>query len=402
MRSATRFSLDALFNARLRAILALLGIAIGVAAVVTLVALGQGLERQAQNDFNAMGTQVIDVVLMDPEYGLEKGRQPSESQVLKRLKWDALLAAVAALPEVELVSPEVAIQCSSSSSASQNFMVSAVSPELEHVLGLSLSSGRFIHRLDGHEIWVVLGTKTAQELANKGQMLYPGTALSLCGHMMRLAGVLEHDNVSADVVSISLGNGILVSTHAGERMEPGAVPKHLVIRVRPDISPIDFEPRLAAFINTLTGQTTEITTARQVLELRRTQAQSTTRFLAALSSLSLFVGSLGILNVMLMSVLERRAEIGLRMSIGADDIDIGLQFLAESMLLGLAGGGVGLIIGVCAAWVIASAVQLPFVLTASGLLLAFGISLFVGMAAGLFPALKATKLKPVEALQSLR
>jgi putative ABC transport system permease protein len=400
IRSAARFALKALVSMRQRALLALLGIAIGVAAVVTLVALGQGLERQAQDDFKLMGTQVIDVNLVDPDVRLVKGKQLTPAHARKRLSWDALVSAVAALPEVELVSTEVSLSCPGVTA--QQSMVSAVEPELARILGLKLSSGRFIHELDGHDLWVVLGAKTAQQLVANEQSIEPGTTLTLCGRTLRLAGVLAPDNISAEVASISLDDGMLVSTQAGQRMEPQAIPNHLVLRVRPDISPVEFSSQLAAHINALTGQTAQINTARQVLEFRRNQAQTTTRFLAALSSLSLLVGSLGILNVMLMSVLERRSEIGLRMAIGADDLDIGLQFLAESALLGLAGGFIGLVLGLVAAWVTAAVVHLPFVVTTSGMALAFGISLFVGVAAGLYPALKAAHLLPVQALQSSR
>ena len=399
MRSAAIFAVNALASSRQRALLALLGIAIGVAAVVTLVALGQGLERQAQDDFKKMGTQVMDVTLMDPDLGLVKGKQTTQARARKRLSWDALVLSVAAMPEVELVSTEVSLSCPGVTA--QQSMVSAVQPQLAGVLGLKLSSGRFIHELDGHDLWVVLGARTAQQLVANGQRIEPGTTLALCGRTLRVAGVLEADNVSADVVSISLDNGMLVSTLAGQRMQPEATSNHLVLRVRPDVSPVDFASQLATHINTLSGQTAQIHTARQVLELRRNQAQATTRFLAALSSISLLVGSLGILNVMLMSVLERRSEIGLRMAIGADDLDIGLQFLTESTLLGLAGGGVGLLLGVVVAWVTATVVHLPFVVTLSGMALAFGISLLVGIAAGLYPALKAAHLLPVKALQGV-
>lgn len=399
-RSAASFALNALGSSRQRALLALLGIAIGVAAVVTLVALGQGLERQAQNDFKKMGTQVMDVTLMDSQSGLVRNKQPTEIHARKRLSWDALVSAVAAMPEVELVSTEVSITCPGV--AGQQRMVSAVQPQLARILGLKLSSGRFIHELDGYDLWAVLGAKTAQKIAANGQSIQPGTTLTLCGRTLRIAGVMTSDNISAEVVSIPLDDGILVSTAAGQRMQPDSRPNHLVLRVRPDISPVEFSSQLAARLNALTGQTAQINTARQVLELRRNEAQTTTRFLAALSSISLLVGSLGILNVMLMSVLERRSEIGLRMAIGADDLDIGLQFLAESTLLGLAGGGIGLVLGLMTAWVTVAVVNLPFVMTASGMALAFGISLLVGTVAGLYPALKAAHLLPVEALQSSR
>ena len=250
-RSAFRFARDALGSARQRALLALLGIAIGVAAVVTLVALGQGLERQAQEDFKAMGTQVIDLALADPEAGLVKTKKSNEPRARNRLKWDDFVATIAAMPEVELISQKVPLSCPSVSL--QNRLVSAVSPDLTRILGLKLSTGRFIHALDGNDLWVVLGANTAQQLASNGQVLEPGTMLSLCGRSLRLAGVLERDNVSADVVAISLDDGILVSVPAGQRMQSDAMPNNLVLRVRPEVSPNEFAVRLQAYVSKLTG-----------------------------------------------------------------------------------------------------------------------------------------------------
>jgi putative ABC transport system permease protein len=400
LRSAVAFAVDALGTRRQRALLALLGIAIGVAAVVALLALGRGLERQAQDDFKAIGTQVIDVSLNDGSAMLFKARPLSEKPARQRPNSGELVSMLRALPEVELVSPAVAVSCSGS--AAEHRQVSAVQPEFAAILGLQLATGRFIHPLDGHELWVVLGRRTAEQLASTGQPVVPGGLLRLCGRMMRLAGVLAAEKGATAVVPVSLDEGALISVRAAQRIDPQAATTRVVLRVRPDVLPEEFSSRLASHLHTFTGQSPQINTARQVLELMRTQTESITRFLVALSSLSLLVGSLGILNVMLMSVLERRSEIGLRMAIGADDIDIGLQFLAESALLGLAGGGIGLVLGLAAAWATSIAVGLPFVVTASDALLAIVVSLLVGAAAGLHPALKASRLYPVEALHTVR
>lgn len=399
-RSAAKFAFLAFMTQRQRAVLALLGVAIGVASVVTLVALGKGLERQAQNEFKAMGTQVMDVQLMDRELSFIKSRPSPTRPRSKPLTPGELLAALSAMPEVELVSAEVSLSCSGV--ADQYQQVSAVQPEMAAVLNLKLSSGRFIHALDAHEMWVVLGAQAAQKLAAQKQMVKPGETLILCGRPMRLAGVLAPDSLSGEVASMWLDDGMLVSIRAGQRIDSQAKTNHFVLRAKPDVAPAEFAPRLEAKLSELTGQSARVSTAMQALELRRKQSESTTRFLVALSSLSLLVGSLGILNVMLMTVLERRGEIGLRMAIGADDLDIGLQFLAESALLGLAGGAVGVALGLVAAWVVSMAANLPFVVSVNSLVLAFGISSLVGMVSGLYPALKAARLYPVEALRASR
>jgi putative ABC transport system permease protein len=369
---------------RQRVLLAVLGVAIGVAAVVTLVALGKGLERQADDDFKAIGTQVINLSLQEPEWALMDAKPAARSASRQRLPARALEASLAAMPEVELVSPVASHSCAGESGVSRQ--VSAVKPAIEQILGLKLGRGRFIHALDEDAFWVVLGAQAAQALAAKHGALEPGASLTLCGRVMRLAGVLSGNKVAAEVAPISLDDGILISTRAGERLDPGANINQFVLRARPDVQPLAFASQLSASLTELTGQQVQAVAARQMLELRRTQAETTSRFLVALSSLSLLVGSLGIVNVMLMAVLERRGEIGLRMAIGADDVDIALQFLAESVLLGLAGGGAGIVLGLAAAWACAGLASLPFVVPASGLAMAIGISTLVGMAAGLFPA----------------
>lgn len=398
LRSALWFALHALGTARQRALLALLGVTIGVAAVVALVSLGRGIERQALDEFRSMGTQVVSVALMARQPAQAGAKDAPAAAPRKPLDGPALVAALAALPEVEIVSEVASLACPGVAGSEPN-QLSAARPELERILGLRLASGRFMHPLDRHELWVVLGAESARRLDRQGRSVQPGALLGLCGRAMRVAGVLAPMSAAEAVSSLSLDQGLLVSTQAGRRLDPQAAVAQLALRVRPGVSPIEFAPQLAERVQAWTGQSAEVSTARKLLELRQNQAAAATRFLAALSGLSLLVGSLGILNVMLMAVLERRREIGLRLAIGADDLDIGLQFLCESVLLGLAGGAVGLVLGLVVAAVVATLAHLPFVVSPSGIALALGISTLVGMAAGLHPALKAARQAPVEALQ---
>lgn len=399
LRSALWFALHALRTARQRALLALLGVTIGVAAVVALVSLGRGIERQALDEFRSMGTQVVSVTLMARQAAPAGAKDAPPAAVRKPLDGPALVAALAALPEVEIVSEVTSLACPGAAAGGEPNQLSAARPELERILGLRLASGRFMHPLDRHELWVVLGAESARRLDRAGRSVQPGAVLGLCGRALRVAGVLAPMSAAEAVTSLSLDQGLLVSTQAGRRLDPQAAVAQLALRLRPGVSPIAFAPRLAGHVQAWTGQPAEVSTARKLLELRQNQAAAATRFLAALSGLSLLVGSLGILNVMLMAVLERRREIGLRLAIGADDLDIGLQFLCESVLLGLAGGAVGLVLGLGVAAVVAALAHLPFVVSPSGIGLALGISTVVGMAAGLHPALKAARQAPVDALQ---
>lgn len=395
LRSATGFALQGLGSAPQRAWLALLGVALGAASVVALVLLGQGLEQQALDELRGLGTQVVSAALM-PRQGAAAG--PQRKQPLR----EALAAAVAALPEVEQASEVVSLSCPGS--ADPSFSLSAVRPELARILGLQLAGGRFLHALDGAEPWVVLGAQSARQLAlqpgRDRRTVAPGAELSVCGRVMRVAGVLAPMSAAESMLPVALDQGLLVSGVLGRRIDPVAAPAHLVLRLRPGVSPLDFEPRLMALLGELTGQDVQVTSARRLLDLRRRQAALMTRFLAALGAISLLVGALGILNVMLVAVLARRREIGLRLAVGADDIDIGLQFLVESALLGLAGGALGLAVGLGAGWGVALWAGLPLVVLPGSVGLGLGPALAVGIAAGLYPAWQAARLAPVTALRA--
>lgn len=395
---ALRFAWQGLITARQRALLALLGIMIGVGAVVALISIGKSVERKALSEFEKMGTQVMNISMTSGEFGLVKKHGPTS---LKNIRPEQIIAAIKALPEVELVSELLSIACQANESNRQQTQqqLNAVAPEFAQIAALKMSTGRFLHPLDREQLWVVLGAQVASQLQQGGSRLQPGSDLSLCGTRMRLAGIVKSQPAS-ETISIDIDHSALISVAAGRRIDAFSPTETLIIRVHQEVSPLEFAPRLSTLLSELTGKEINITTAQKVIELRQQQAATYTRFLTALSSISLLVGSLGILNIMLIAVVERRREIGLRLAIGADDIDITLQFLFESMLLALAGGIAGILVGLIAAATVSHINNLPFVLPVFGIPLAIAVSLIVGVAAGLYPAMQAAKLNPVETLQS--
>ena len=225
LRSAWGFAAQGLGSARQRALLALLGVTIGVAAVVALVSLGKGIERQALSEFETMGTQVISVMLTDRDPGLPVLKVSATMSQRKPLDSEALVAAVAGLPEVELASEVASLSCQES--AATHHSLHAVRPDLARILGLKLASGRFIHALDRHELWVVLGAELARQLGEGGHRIEPGAVLALCGRAMRVAGVLAPMSVSEAVVPVSLDQALMVSARAGRRIDPQTVPSQL-------------------------------------------------------------------------------------------------------------------------------------------------------------------------------
>lgn len=401
---ALRFAFQGLLTAPQRALLASIGVLIGVASVVALVSLGKSMEHKVLAEFAAMGTQVVSVSIVERDPVSIGLRKPYAGVRPKNLDGQGLINALLDLPEVEIATELTSVACQpqgpGGSQRARPAEMLAVRPQLLDIVRLKLERGRFLHSLDGIEPWVVLGAEVARQLQATNRPIEPGAVIMLCGRAMQVAGVMAPMSMSEATVPLALDHGIFVSTLAAARIERAQPPSNLLLRLRSDVSPVTFAPRLQETLAALTGNEVQITTAQKVIELRSEQTATYARYLTALSGISLLVGALGILNIMLMAVMERRREIGLRLAVGADDIDIALQFLFESMLLSLAGGGAGTVLGVLTAAAVAVLAQLPFVLSLSAVGIAMVVSLVIGAASGLYPALKAARLEPVHTLQS--
>ncbi|MBA3774556.1 MAG: ABC transporter permease [Ramlibacter sp.] len=406
LRCAWVFALQGINTARQRALLALLGIVVGVSAVVALISIGKSVERQLLGEFETMGTQVMHVeaggvspmVELTGRRGRVAAGEPPAA--LTRKRTPPLLPLVLAMPQVELASELRTVPCMSSTSAGGDNNLLAMHPAMKSILGLNVTRGRFLHGLDQDAMWVVLGHKIAQQLQGDGVDVNPGAALLLCGKTMYVAGLLAPASTSTDTVPVRIDESAIISVAAAARLSASQRPSSLVLRVRPEVSPVDFALDLQRELKRQVPGEVRITTSQKVIDLRTRQTQTYTRFLAALGGVSLFVGGLGILNIMLVAVVERRREIGIRVAIGADEVDIALQFLFESAALALAGGVGGVLAGLAAAAVAVWLIQLPFVLSLTGIVSALLVSLIVGLAAGVYPAFQASRQDPVPALQS--
>ncbi len=397
-RAALIFALQGLATARQRALLALLGILVGVAAVVALMTIGKGVEQQVLAEFQSMGTQVIQLTI-------DSGSELPGQQMRPRQRPESLLTFARSQPEVSLASSMQSLGCNKALLLSKHddapLSIVAVSPSIQEILGLQLAAGRFLHVLDGHAMWIVLGHRIHERLRTAGLPTALGDALALCGQTTYIAGVLAPGSVSNSTIYLDASETIFMSEPAAARLGAGFSGQSVVLRVRPDVSPVNYAAQLKRKVRDELGATVEILTAQKIIELRLRQAAIYTRFLTALSSISLLVGGLGILNVMLVTVAERRREIGLRMAVGADESDVVFQFLFESVLLALAGGVSGVVLGVLVASGILALTNLPLVVSITSIVLAMLLSLLVGTLAGAYPAWLASRQDPVIALQSV-
>jgi putative ABC transport system permease protein len=413
-----RMALRALIANKLRAILTMLGIIIGVSAVITLLSVGRGVERFIGQAFGSIGTNLVFVLPGAPD---ATSSGPPSGPVLQgnvalgpaiTLKDAEALKDPFRVPDVIGVAPE--IQTSALVVVGNNStrpVVSGVTPEYADVRSWVVIEGRFIGDTDlaTHARVAVIGQTVLKDLFPNGA--YPiGQSIKINQLDYKVIGVLEAKGGSAfgDVdnqiyLPLSAAHADLfpIKNRAGEDVisyiytqiasdanQTAAIEEiKAVMRDRHNISYRDDDDfsvfSQADFLKAFAGITAAVTV-----------------FLSAIAAISLLVGGIGIMNIMLVTVTERTHEIGLRKAVGAKQRDILFQFLIEAVTLSLLGGLIGISIGLFGSWAIGNLVQnFKPEISIGPVLLATSFSLAVGLFFGLYPALRASRLNPIDALR---
>jgi putative ABC transport system permease protein len=372
---------------KLRTALTMLGVIIGVAAVIALVSVGQGAQVQATAQIQALGSNLITVSARGNAYRIE-------DEDLAELK--------ARVPGIAYLLPTV-----SSSQANVKGTGEAVTVTVEGtgadysvVRERGVTAGSFFTEDDvqTRRRVAVLGTTTATNLFGPGANPL-GESIRILGQTFTVIGVAEPKGTGFggqdqdDLILVPyrslqrlMGlNRITVLTLKTNSAEESAVVTQQVT---------DY------FVEKFRNQdAVRVQSQDQLLETVGSMTQIFTLLLGAIASISLAVGGIGIMNIMLVSVSERTREIGIRKAIGAKKRDILLQFLIEAVLLSGTGGVIGIAIGALGAVGIGSVMNFPTVVTSQSVSLSFGFSMFVGVVFGFYPALRASNLDPIEALR---
>jgi putative ABC transport system permease protein len=404
-----RFALNSLRLNPVRTFLTALGVLIGVAAVVALLAIGRGSTAQITSRITANGANLITVRAGAATSGGVRGAV-GDGASLTMADAEAL-ADPARTPSVALVSPEYSGQAQLvAGSTNASARVTGAAPAYAEVHSSTLAEGEFITASQdrGAESVVILGANVATTLFPDGGAL--GAQVRVNGQRYTVTGVLESTGGTGfgsadDGVIVPLGTAqrklfgaravggswsvstIVVQATSAESVDAAAGEVEAALREEHDL-PLDGSDDDFSAIN-----------QQDILETVTQTTQLLTLFLGAIAAISLLVGGIGIMNIMLVSVRERTREIGLRKALGAREGDILLQFLFESLALSGAGGLVGLLLGSA----IALAVNLSGVMTAQlswdVALMAFGFALAVGLFFGIAPARSAARLDPIVALR---
>jgi len=401
IRVATR----ALLRNKLRSFLTALGIIIGVAAVIAMVAIGEGARARVEQAFTSMGTNVLIVTSgAKTAGGLKTG-----AGTLPTLTWEDMKAIRAEVPGVKFVAPRVhAVGQVVVDDRNWATAVTGTTPEMFEIRNWPVSMGSLLtpEQVDAGAKVVVLGTTLVEKLFGAsadpvGQTVriqnVPFTVVGVAAKKGQSAGGNDYD----DVVFIPVSTFLAKIQGGLQKFIPGAI----LIEVTSDDITTQVAGKVADLLrdrHAIAAGADDDFTIKNLTETAARKEESTealTLLLASIAAVSLMVGGIGIMNIMLVSVTERTREIGVRMAVGAKPAHILMQFLTEALTLSFAGGLGGVVFGLALAARLARRFGWPMLVRPDVILVAVGFSALVGVVFGLYPARKASRLDPIMALR---
>jgi putative ABC transport system permease protein len=400
-----RVALRALRRNKMRSFLTTLGMVIGVSAVIAMVAIGDGAKSRVEQAFASMGSNML-VVLPGSTSG---GGAMGGFGTMPTLTWDDLTAIQNEVPTARWAAPQLR-STAQVLSEDQNWTTSVygTTPDFFQIRVWKIARGDGFTQsdVDGGTKVVLLGQTVVDKLfgANANPV---GQVIRVKNVPFTVIGVLDKKGQSQFGQDIDDAAFVPVSTFQQKiqgglkNLIAGAI---LVSATAPDTTS-RAESQIRALLrdrHRLQQGTDDDFSIRNLAELASAQQEGTntlTTLLAAIAAVSLLVGGIGIMNIMLVSVTERTREIGIRMAVGAKARDIRFQFLAEALVLAILGGLLGVGLGLGAAWRLASSFGWPVLFRPDVITIAVGFSGLVGIGFGLWPAEKAARLDPIQALR---
>ncbi len=395
-------AITALKGNLLRTLLTMLGIIIGIASVILIISLGQGTTESINGQLSSFGTNTIFI-----RPGSNEGRRGPQMSQMDSLKLEdaQALADKTQIQNITAVSAIVSKPTQvSANGQTQNATVQGVGADYASIQSLEIAQGEFFTKDDelGLSRVAVLGSEIVTDLFGEGAEPV-GETVRIDNRSFRVVGVLLQKDSSvfsnpnkAVYIPINTAMKVLLGQDYVSSIMLQAANPDLVNQTVNDVTALMVDRH-----DITKGEIRDFTvnSSQQALATVGSVTGLLTTLLAGIAGISLVVGGIGIMNIMLVTVTERTREIGLLKSIGARNRDILTQFLIEAIVLTLVGGAIGIIIGIALAFLISNVIGIPFVLSATAILLAVGVSSAVGIVFGYYPAQRAAKLSPIEALR---
>ena len=383
-----KLALKSIAGNKMRSFLTMLGVIIGIAAVITLVSVVQGFSNDMVSSFNSMGTNNITVSLTGR--GGNMNIKPEEMLAIADNNRDLFTN----------VSPSVTIMNATAKYGSVNTYTSVYggNEEFGIIKDYAVSNGRFISYIDtvNRNYVCVIGTYIASELFGSTDPI--GKILKINGTACTVIGVLEEEGDSTET---STDNMVILPYSVASRLaRNGRITSYTFVAA----DSASIEPAKKVLEDYLYDvfkdeDAYSVSNLSELVDTIEELMGSLSAVLAGIAAISLLVGGIGIMNIMLVSVTERTREIGIRKAIGGKRRDILAQFVIEAIITSGIGGVIGIILGAIMSSVLAKLLGVSSGISVSAVLLSFSVSVLIGILFGYFPAAKASKLNPIDALR---
>lgn len=371
-------------NLRPRALLTMLGIAIGSAAIIALLSLGQGAAESSLRSFESLGSNIGIANLQ----AAAQDRAPLNFDAEQAVKIGGVVDAA----PLALLATQIPAR-----GKPTDITVLGTHESIGRIFGWVPAKGRFISRLDNRATYAVIGSDVARALgmADVGD----GHLVQINNYLFTVIGILP-PQLPNPLLPISVNQSVIVPLASMRRFDGAPAVSSVVFRSRGADDIVATTERFKDYLSTrFPSRTIDMQLPMQLLDGMRGQARNFSYLLAALGAISLLVSGIGIMNVMLMSVAERRKEIGIRLSVGARERDIRNLFFLEAVGLSIGGALAGLVLGAAITLAYSITVGWRFSLPPHAVIMGLGSPILVGIGFGLFPALKAAKLQPLQILR---
>ncbi len=396
-------SLGTLTINKMRTILAILGIVIGIGSVIALVSLGQSSQEAITSRIQSLGANLLTVIPSSQRNGAVRGAAGGATTLTKE-DADAIIKSKE-ITTIKNVSPELSRRAQVTTGGSNtNTQIIGVTDVYTQVHKLEIASGRFISQTDLVTLSkvAVVGPQVVTDLFGEGANAL-GQKIRINNQTLSIVGITVAKGGSGfqnqdDIVWIPLStaqkqlfgvdyvSSIALEAKSQDTMTTAQNEVGYFLLSRHKLS----DPTTADF---------SIFSQQDIINTISSTTGTFTALLAGIAAISLIVGGIGIMNIMLVTVTERTREIGLRKALGAKKRVIIIQFLIESILLTFSGGVIGIIVGVIASYFISGIINTPFAFSPASIILAFMVSCGIGILFGWYPAHKAANLQPIEALR---
>lgn len=382
---------ETLYVTRQRSTLALIGIAIGTASIIAIFNIGNNAAAESARIFREMGTDIL-IAQSTP---LNDGRT-------RPIVFTDVLALPAFLSQIKAAAP--ISQDSANIAFHGRSMFAGVvgsNSALMDIANLTLLEGRFLSKFDLHTTFAVLGHGVARGMSNElNKKIHVGDTIRIENYLFTVIGILN-ETVQNPLIPVEFNMSVIVPLQSKRRLSMGRDISSILMRMKDDKNSEKTVSEVLTFFSARpTKSSLQVQSAQQLIENMEHQNRLFKYLLAGIACIALLVGGIGVMNVMLMGVAQRKTEIGLRMAIGAKKQDVLIMFLFEAITLTSVGGVVGAIFGLAAAYFVAYWSSWEFVLVASTVPLGIFISVAVGILFGIYPAVTAVRLNPAVALSS--